>query len=199
MEGAVHPIGAVSASPALLEDCRRSITERRRLRLLYYSAHRDDLRERIVQPYHLHHWRGEPYLIAWCEWRTDWRDFFLGRIREWETLAPADAFARDPSFDADAYRQHSFALERGDPLVTVRVRFSPYQARWMRERQFHPSQQCVDGPDGSLEMTLAVAGTSEIKRWLLGYGAEVDVLEPTSLREEMAGETKKMAKIYSDH
>jgi len=45
-------------------------------------------------------------------------------------------------------------------------------------------------------VTLRVAGTEEIRRWVLGYGAEAEVLEPTSLREALAEEAKKLAKIY---
>ena len=194
--GAIQAESAVSASLALLDDCRLGMEERRRLRLLYYSAHRDDVNERVVRPYHLHHWRGEPYLIAWCEWRQDFRDFFLGRVREWALLQPA-AFARDAAFDADAYLRDGFALRHGEALVTVRVRFSPYQARWIRERRYHPSQQTEELPGGGLEMTLAVAGTAEVKRWLLGYGAAVEVREPASLRAEMAAETKKLGEIYA--
>ena len=194
--GAVHLSSSVSTPPALLDDCRRGIAERRRLRVLYYSAHRDAERERVVQPYRLHHWRGEPYLIAWCEWRQAFRDFFLGRIREWTLLPVADAFARDPAFQAEAYLGPGFALHHGEALVTVRVRFSPYQARWVRERRYHPSQHCTEAADGSLEMTLEVAGTSEVRRWLLGYGAEVEVLEPPSLRADMAAEVKKLRELY---
>jgi len=196
VSGAIQMVAGVSASPALLDDCRRGTQERRRLRLSYYSAHRDAHTERVVRPHHLLHWRGEPYLIAWCETRHGWRDFFLGRVRQWELLPRRDAFTRDADFDAEAYLRDGFALRHGEALVTVRVRFSPYQARWIRERSYHPSQRCREREDGGLEMTLEVAGTAEVKRWLLGYGAEVEVLEPASLRSELAVEIKKLCGIY---
>ena len=196
--GAIHADGGVGASLALLDDCRQGVADRRRLRLLYHSLHRDEVSERVVRPHHLHHWRGEPYLIAWCEWRQGWRDFFLGRVREWALLPGPDAFKRDPAFDADAYLRDGFELRHGEALVTVRVRFTPHQARWVRERRYHESQRTVDLEDGGLEMMLSVAGTAEVRRWLLGYGAEVEVLEPSSLRSEMAAEAKKLGEIYSE-
>ena len=195
--GANHADGGGGASSSLLDDCRQGVRERRHLRLLYRSLHRDEVNERIVRPHHLHHWRGEPYLIAWCEWRQGWRDFFLGRVREWALLPGIDAFVRDAAFDADAYLRDGFALRHGEALVMVRVRFSPYQARWVRERRYHESQRTEELPGGVLEMTLAVAGTAEVKRWLLGYGAEVEVLEPGSLRAELAAEAKKLGAIYA--
>jgi len=196
MSGALHAASGISASALLLEECRQAIRERQHVNLLYYSAHRNDTNERVVHPYHLHHRRGEPYLIAWCEWRQAFRVFYLGRVREWERLPSQDAFVRDPSFDAQAILSPGFEMQFGEELVTVRVRFSAYQARWIRERQYHPSQQNTELPDGSLEMTLAVAGTAEVKRWLLGYGAEVEILEPASLRAEMASEAEKLRNIY---
>lgn len=196
MAGAIHPAPALSASPALLDDCRRAVQERQRLRLLYHGLHRDALTDRIVQPYHLLHWRGEPYLIAWCELRRDLRDFFLGRVREWTLLPRADSYQRDPTFDVTEYLRAGFDVRHGEDQVTVRVRFSPYQARWVRERQYHPSQEAEDEPDGGLRLTLRVAGTAEIKRWLLGYGAEAEVLEPAELRAELGVEAKKLAEIY---
>jgi predicted DNA-binding transcriptional regulator YafY len=172
------------------------VARRHRLWLHYYSPHKDEETKRVVRPYHLRNWRGEWYLISWCELRQDTRDFFLGRVRDWRRLEPDAAFRTHPGFDLDAYLARGFEVRHGEELVTVRVRFSPYQARWIRERRYHPSQQTEELPGGALLLTLRVAGTEEIKRWLLAYGAHAEVLEPASLRAAMAEEAKKVAEIY---
>lgn len=196
VQGAVHPACGLSTAQDLLQACHQAIQERQRLRLLYHSVGRDAVQERTVQPYHLLNWRGEDYLIAWCEWRKDWRQFFLGRVREWSLLATSHAFTPHPDFDVAAYLGRGLDLMHGPEMVRVQVRFSAYQARWVRERRYHESQETQELVDGSLLLTLRVAGTAEVRRWLLGYGAEVEVLEPTILREEMATEAKKVAKLY---
>ena len=91
-----------------------------------------------------------------------------------------------------------FEVRHGEELVTVRVRFSPYQSRWIRERRYHPSQQIEELADGALILTLRVAGIQEIKRWILGYGAHAEVLEPASLRAAIVEEAKKVAEIYRE-
>ncbi len=194
--GGQHLSDSVSVPSDLVQACSRAIRRRRRLHLRYHGAHRGEVTERTVRPYHLHHWRSEPYLLAWCELRQDWRTFFLGRVEQWHEHGEEAAFARDPDFDPQALLAQGFDLLHGTELVTVRVRFSPYQSRWIRERRYHPSQQNEEQPDGSLVLTLRVAGTEEIKRWLLGYGAHAEVLEPTSLRDAVAEEAKKVAEIY---
>jgi predicted DNA-binding transcriptional regulator YafY len=195
--GAIRLSGSVSVAEALLDACERAVTDRHRLHILYDGAHRGEITDRVIRPYHLHNARGEWYLIAYCELRQDFRTFFLGRIREYELLQPDCAFTRDPGFTLEEHLMRAFGMISGEKLVTVRARFSPYQARWIRERQYHPSQEVEEQPDGSLMVTLRVAGTVEIGRWLKGYGAEVEVLEPPSLREEIAAEAKKLTKIYS--
>ena len=43
---------------------------------------------------------------------------------------------------------------------------------------------------------MCVQGTREITRWILGYGGEVEVLEPESLREAVAAAGRRMAALY---
>jgi predicted DNA-binding transcriptional regulator YafY len=42
-----------------------------------------------------------------------------------------------------------------------------------------------------------VRGTREITRWILGYGGDVEVLGPESLRDAVAEAGRRMAAIYS--
>jgi len=41
-----------------------------------------------------------------------------------------------------------------------------------------------------------VAGTREIKYWVLGWGAQAEILEPAILREEVLAEARSMARLY---
>jgi len=193
VRGSIRLSGGIRSD--LLADCEQAVERRQRIRLLYYSVQRDEVNERVVRPYALLHWRGEPHLIGFCEWRQAVRQFFLGRVRQWRLLPEEASYGRE-AFDIDAYLARGLDIRHGEELVTVRARFSPYQARWIRERQFHESQQTEDLPDGGLLLTLRVAGTEEVRRWLLGYGAEVEVLEPASLRAEMVETIKKLGKLY---
>jgi predicted DNA-binding transcriptional regulator YafY len=160
-------------SEALLADIRRAHEDRHRLRITYFSAHRGESTDRVVHPYLLLNWRGELYLVAYCESRQSLRDFFLPRIK-----------------------RHELLPQPGAEDVPVRVRFSPSQARWIRERRYHPSQQTEEQPDGGLILTLRVSGLAEVKRWLLGFGAEAEVLEPAALRDDLRTEAEKIQKKY---
>jgi predicted DNA-binding transcriptional regulator YafY len=77
--------------------------------------------------------------------------------------------------------------------VDVAVRFAPRQARWIRERKWHRSARIQEKLDGALTLRLRVAETSELKRWVLQFGSEAEVLAPASLRRAVADELEAAA------
>ncbi len=85
----------------------------------------------------------------------------------------------------------------GEPQE-VKIRFSPSQAPYTRERTWHPSQQIETERDGSIILTLNVADLGEVKRWLIGFGAEASVLTPGTLRMEVAKECRYLAGRVAD-
>ncbi len=196
VSGAIHPAPGITMSPALLNDLEEARRRRKRVQIVYWSAHKDEITERVVQPYVIHNHQGEQYLISWCELRQEVRDFLLTRIRHWQVLGEDAAYTTD-SFDAADYIAKSFGVRHGEPPETVRIRFTPYQARWIKERQYHASQEIEEQEDGGVVLTVRITGIFEIKRWVLGFGPEAEVLEPQRLRDELAEEVKKLSAIYA--
>jgi WYL domain len=94
-----------------------------------------------------------------------------------------------PPFDATEYPEGAWGILRGD-LVTVRVLFSKAVARYIAERLWHPSQKLRELDDGRLEVTLRVADTLEVRRWILGYGVHAEALEPATLREALRADAE---------
>ena len=43
---------------------------------------------------------------------------------------------------------------------------------------------------------VTVQGTREITRWILGYGADVEVLDPPEVRRTVAAAARRMARMY---
>jgi predicted DNA-binding transcriptional regulator YafY len=105
-------------------------------------------------------------------------------------------FAVPEDFDPDAILQSSFNLTPDDPL-TVRVRFSAGQARYVRERRWAPGQTITEAEDGSVILEMKTSGRWDVKRWVLAFGADAEVLEPADLREEIAAELRATAEAYS--
>jgi predicted DNA-binding transcriptional regulator YafY len=67
----------------------------------------------------------------------------------------------------------------------------------MNERRWHPSQKNKKLKDGSLELAFEVAGTKEIKTWIMGFGSLAKVLEPAFLVKEVKDDLERSLKFYT--
>jgi predicted DNA-binding transcriptional regulator YafY len=78
----------------------------------------------------------------------------------------------------------------------VVLRFTPFRARWIKEQLWHPDQKMIALDDGGLELRLPVTDFREIKMKILQFGADVVVVAPEALREEVVAEIRRMREIY---
>lgn len=192
----VRTLGGRLQQPAAehLPLIHRGLHESRTLPIRHYSPQRDEETERDIDPYHLTWFDGGLYLVAWCHLRQAMRIFAVERMRDVALLRRT--FTIRPGFDADVYLGKAWGIVQGQ-LVTVRVLFAKSLARYIRERLWHPSQKLRALQDGRLEMTLQVADTLEVRRWILGYGVEAEVVEPDGLRAAVSAEAHAVSRHLS--
>ncbi len=89
----------------------------------------------------------------------------------------------------------SFGVFHGEP-VRVRIWFAADVAEYIAEKIWHDSQNIEPQEDGSIIFEAEVAGTEEIKFWVMKWGAKARVLAPESLREEIRLEVEAMLENY---
>ena len=99
-------------------------------------------------------------------------------------------------FDANTYLADSWGIMRSEDLTEVVLQFNPQVAALVRERTWHPSQTIDELADGGLLFTLRVSDPREMRPWIRSWGADVQVLEPVSLRDEMTEEARRLADLY---
>jgi predicted DNA-binding transcriptional regulator YafY len=181
-----------------LERFRRvalAVQENQQLELVYWSASHDETCQRVVDPYHLTLVSGEWYLVAYCHLREEVRMFVPARIRSLRETG--ERFQRPTDFCIDAYLDGSFRALRGNGRPRrVRLRFTAEAARWVREKQWHPSQRLRSCKDGSLEVSFRLTHLAEVKRWVLSYGSACEVLEPVELRQQVQDELRRTLSGY---
>ena len=86
-------------------------------------------------------------------------------------------------------------LGREKPERVV-LKFKPGAvSRRVQETIWHPTEKRDPQPDGLL-WTAEISEIQEMVPWIRGWGADVEVLEPTWLRKELGREVKEMARIY---
>ena len=150
--------------------------------------HRNAVEYRL-DPYRLQYHQGGLYLIALDHAKEDVRTFAVERIRS--AAVTRSRFTPPPAATLDELQSTAFQLIHGEPQL-IRIRFSPEQAPYVAERIWHESQKLEEQPDGSVILSLTVASLWEVKRWLLGWGADAEVLEPCDLRQAVFDECKDL-------
>ena len=174
---------------------QEAIEGRRVLQLLYHPRDQSPA-ERKVNPYAVHLRNGTLYLIGHCHLRKDIRTFVVDRMQKIKMTE--ESFPAPLGFSLESYLRHSFGMFRED-LVRVKVRFHKSLTRYLLERRWHPSQKNKKLKDSSLELSFEVAGTKEIKTWIMGFGSLAKVLEPASLVKEVKDDLGRALKSYAKH
>jgi predicted DNA-binding transcriptional regulator YafY len=80
--------------------------------------------------------------------------------------------------------------------VKVRIRFSSEVAGYIKEKIWHDTQKIISQKDGSVIFEAEVAGTDEIKFWVMSWGSNALVVEPQALRDEIRAEVETMLEEY---
>jgi predicted DNA-binding transcriptional regulator YafY len=80
----------------------------------------------------------------------------------------------------------------------VRVRFSKERAPFIHEVCWHRSQHLTPQQDGSLLFEVEVNDPREVGWWVLQWGADAEVLEPESLRQELRETAERLVRLYGN-
>lgn len=168
----------VAAAESTLPALYGSLLERRAVRFTYRTGSGNE-GERRVEPYGLVHRRGHWYVVGRDRDREAIRSFKISRIVSQIDNDPG-GYEIPEGFDAGE-RVSGEAFEFGpEEQSAAVVRFSP-TLRWWAEQNLGSAARS-EGPDGSLDVDLPVANLPALVSWVLGFGDEVEILEPPEAR-----------------
>jgi proteasome accessory factor C len=181
---------ALEGEGTVLPVVRDALERRKVLRLTYWTAGRDEISERDVDPVRLVVVEGQSYLEGWCRRAEGVRLFHLGRVQDVSVLhedadPPRDLPSRDLS-------QGLFQPSEGDTVVTLALEPG---AAWVSD--FYPCDSVEAVGDGRLVVTLRTRGTAWMRRLALSLGAAGRILEPEFLAEQVREDARTALAAYS--
>ena len=162
-----------------------AIGNRRRLEVTYYSAWRDELTQRCLDPITVHLTDGNWYLEAFDHQSSEVRKFRLDRI---ESITE-----NGETFEHHEAPDELTSFTSGVDARRVRLHL-PARARWVTET--YPVTDRVDHPDGSFEVGFDVVGTTWLERLLIRVGPDARVLEPADLTELGPQAAERLLDLY---
>ncbi|OBB26576.1 protein pafC [Mycolicibacterium peregrinum] len=171
---------------------RAAVRDARALTLEYYSASRDSLTTRTVDPIRVVLIGDNSYLEAWCRTAEAVRMFRFDRIVAAERLADPSA---PPSPAVQAGTDTSlFDPDTADPSLPSATLLIDCSASWMFD--YYPLRVVNELPDGACEAVMTYASPEWMARFLLGFGSAVRVLDPPDLAQRVQESAGEALRVY---
>ncbi|MDX9871084.1 MAG: WYL domain-containing protein [Clostridia bacterium] len=160
--------------------------------LKYYAFNNDEMTDRVFEPYLLEIYEGCWHVVGHCRLRNKTRDFRVSRI---QSLNLTDERFKKPNNFYENYKASRFDKLSGEDRILVRLLFTGYAARLVEEYESHKADVLSRTEEG-LVFERTAPMTPEIIKWVLSFGAEVKVVEPVNLRNEVVKQIDNMRKNY---
>lgn len=162
-----------------LEILQEALRSQRRIAMEYFSASRDEMTSREVDPWGLVAALGRWYLVGLDHLSGEERMFRVDRVKSLRMLDVAAP--SPPDFDPGAYRSAWRDRGRGGALI---LELSPGVARWFPD--YYPLRSATTTADGSMRAELTSSGDRWAAALVLRLGPGVRSVEPTVVRETAA-------------
>lgn len=135
------------------------------------------------------------YLIGHSSHVNALRSYKIERI---ETAVPDydQTYTIPDDFPGLDILQNAWSIMMGETTERVMLRFSRQVKKRVLETNWHPSQEHEEEADGRLRWWVDVADTTDMKPWIRGWGADVEVLEPEHLRQHLLHTVEQLGELY---
>ncbi|EFV12544.1 helix-turn-helix transcriptional regulator [Segniliparus rugosus] len=194
-ESAVPPAQPEPESPAV-RAARAALARGRALRIRYYSATSDAVTDRVIDPIRVVIQGRGSYIQAWCRASQAVRLFRLDRLDDATELDEPSRPQAAPAVPAGFWGE-----TEGSPQALVAV--SP-QAAWAIEHHgmtvLEDSSASGSRPqteDGWLLAKLGYGSPDWLRRFLLGHGTEIRLLDPGELAADTADSARLALRRYA--
>ncbi len=170
----------------------QALLEGTQLDLRYGSK---DAREQCVNPLGLVQRGPVTYLVVRYEGYENVRILAVHRIRS-ATACLARAVA-PPGFTLEGYLAYGgFGFHGSNQPIRLSLKVGDALKRVLEETPLATDQR-LEAADQHTLVSATVLENAVLKRWLLSWGSEVQVLAPPALRESMAGALRQAAAGYA--
>lgn len=161
----------------------------------YQPLQKTTTMNRHLNPYHIVCQRGNWYVLGFCHDKNKVRVFNFSRIKN---IKIEDVvFDLPPNFKLEDYFDPGVGvwLSSKDKM-NVKLLFDASIGTFACEHIWHPKQIITQYEDGSVLVEFVTNQIPEVKRWILGQGKTVKVLEPPELIQQITEELQASLDQY---
>jgi len=148
----------------------------------------------LIHPYYLKQYNNRWYILGYSTEFKSISVFPLDRIQEVTPVKAEfipDTIIENP--DDYFYDVIGVTIPKGGKIEKVVLRFSEPRYPYIKAKPIHPTQQ---NNDVERTITLKLIPNKELTATILGFGKDVEILEPLALRDEITSILGECCKIY---
>jgi predicted DNA-binding transcriptional regulator YafY len=166
------------------------------VKIRHRSFGRDEISEFTVHPYYLKEYRFRWYLTGYCKERDDLRIYGLERIESIETK-PLEQFTKK-LFNPELYfgKFIGVNIPEHEPGKVV-LRFKNNIGKYILTQPIHNSQKLIKEADEMHEFEYLIGINQEFISIVMGWGEQVEVLEPDDFRRRVINLLRNTMKGYN--
>lgn len=182
-----------------LEKLTIAWAEKRKVRIWHRANKDQEIREYVFSPYFIEPYAigQSTYVFGLSEPPGEIRNFKIERIERVEVVT--EVYTIPQTFDPQEILSDAWGIWfTGEEPVIVELKFHPRVAQRIGETRWHRSEQVELQKDGSLLWRALIAEPREMMPWIKGWGANVEVLQPQWIRDEILADAQEQIKIYHD-
>lgn len=195
-----QPLVTPQVKDAVIEVVYEALLQERRFIATYKKRDAARAKSYRVNPLGLVFRNDQIYLVCLLDQHPEPRQLVLHRMQRAELLDEAREIPK--GFDLDVYVKrggfHYSDADQGVLEIDLALRVNKEVYGQLQETRLSPEQSIKDLGDGWFELRARVTQDRQLWWWLLSFGSQVQVLEPSSLRDKFIKEIKQMAKNYRD-
>jgi len=149
-----------------------------------YNSSKAEKINRRVKPIRLLFKEQDWYLYAFCLLRNDFRYFKLSRIKDLEVLA----INYEDNFENIVLKREI----KYENTVNIKLKFNKSVAF----RVYDEFKAIVEDKKGNLYVEMKIPNNYKLYNYIFSFGANVEILEPKEIRNQLKNMINKIAKKY---
>jgi predicted DNA-binding transcriptional regulator YafY len=177
---------------SVIQPILKGINEAKLIALKYFSNHKQQHTERLVEPVGVFYLDGYWHLIAYCRLRDAYRDFRLDRIQDIR-LTEEKFQAKHPPL-----KEHLKTWYNDKNLSEVIIRVNKKVVPYLGEQKYYSgyvSEQVIN--EDTIEMFFLTGSIEGFARWYMMYGDMATIIKPDELIDRVKNITDSISEKLS--
>ncbi|MCR5568674.1 MAG: WYL domain-containing protein [Paludibacteraceae bacterium] len=185
----------IPSGRTFLQPIIEAIKNNHQLELTYQRFTNQTPHTNVVNPYCLRLNKQRWYLLA-EKVGVGLRTYSLDRFQQLKELDSSFLYPKDFDPNAYFYGCSGIIADPNYPVQRIRIKVKGMQANYLRTLKLHESQTEIERNNDFSIFELYVRPTFDFVQELMMQGADLEVLEPDSLRQQLLKNAQRLVDMY---